>query len=374
MSQRSKGDGSVYRSPDGSGWIVSLDLPRLGNGRRRRRKRRAKTRAEGLRLLKQLRQEFDLTGSVAPANRTMADAVASYLEVRKGSNLSAGARDDDQWHSRLILEGLSRRGVSKLTVAECDEFLHVCSLGLNGRRPIGRDRMNRVRRFLVAVLHNEMRTGGLTRNVASLSVVPENDKEKNEQRALTGDELRTLLEAAKGSRLILIDLCGRNGLRPAEARALRWQDVDLDAQELNVRGQMSRNNERTDTKKAHNSTRTIRIDTVSVDRLKTWREKQDTLRAKADVAWQENDIIASTSFGTPVDRHSFARSIRLLCKRLEIDPPIRPYELRHTAISMQADAGRSAWEISDWAGTSEAMISRTYRHRLRRVSSLIPHA
>lgn len=57
---------------------------------------------------------------------------------------------------------------------------------------------------------------------------------------------------------------------------------------------------------------------------------------------------------------------------LGIEPPITPYELRHTAISRQADAGRSAWEIADWAETSEAMISRTYRHRLRRVANLTP--
>jgi hypothetical protein len=39
---------------------------------------------------------------------------------------------------------------------------------------------------------------------------------------------------------------------------------------------------------------------------------------------------------------------------------------------MQADAGRSSWELADWAGTSEAMINQTYRHRLRRVSAVLP--
>ncbi len=67
-----------------------------------------------------------------------------------------------------------------------------------------------------------------------------------------------------------------------------------------------------------------------------------------------------------MDRHSLARSLRLLCRHAGIDPRITPYELRHTAISMQADAGRSSWELADWAGTSEAMVNRVYRHRLRR--------
>ena len=64
--------------------------------------------------------------------------------------------------------------------------------------------------------------------------------------------------------------------------------------------------------------------------------------------------------------------MRLLCERAGIHPAITPYELRHTALSLQADAGRSSWEIADWAGTSEAMISGRYRHKLRRVAALQP--
>lgn len=64
--------------------------------------------------------------------------------------------------------------------------------------------------------------------------------------------------------------------------------------------------------------------------------------------------------------------MRQLCASAEIDPPIDPYELRHTAISLQAEAGRSSFEIADWAGTSEEMISRVYRHRLKRVANLRP--
>lgn len=49
---------------------------------------------------------------------------------------------------------------------------------------------------------------------------------------------------------------------------------------------------------------------------------------------------------------------------------IVPYELRHTAITLQLDAGSAAWRVADWAGTSERMIEQIYRHRLTRVSEL----
>jgi integrase len=82
-------------------------------------------------------------------------------------------------------------------------------------------------------------------------------------------------------------------------------------------------------------------------------------------------IVATTARGKPVDRHAFAKSLKRLCTEIGIDP-ISPYELRHTAITMQADAGHSSWEIADWTGTSEAMISEVCRHRLRLLAALRP--
>ncbi len=54
--------------------------------------------------------------------------------------------------------------------------------------------------------------------------------------------------------------------------------------------------------------------------------------------------------------------------------PIVPYELRHTAITFQLDAGHEKWRVADWAGTSERMIEDIYRHRLTRVTDLGPVA
>ncbi|MFV0523542.1 MAG: hypothetical protein ACK5RL_03485 [Acidimicrobiales bacterium] len=51
---------------------------------------------------------------------------------------------------------------------------------------------------------------------------------------------------------------------------------------------------------------------------------------------------------------------------------IVPYELRHTAITLQVDAGHEAWEVADWAGTSVRMVEDVYRHRLHTVAALRP--
>jgi integrase len=107
-----------------------------------------------------------------------------------------------------------------------------------------------------------------------------------------------------------------------------------------------------------------------VDRLRSWADRQATHRTAAGPAWESSHLVATTRSGRPIGHRNFHRSLTTLCERAGIDPPISAYELRHTAISLQAEAGHAAWQIADWAGTSERMITDVYRHRLQAVSPL----
>ncbi len=370
MSRRSSGEGSVIQTKNGR-WAAVIELPRGADGKRNRRWRRARTKAEAQALLREMSDELRRSGSIADANRTLQEAVDEYRALRASTQgLSQGTLDQDEGPLKLIDTGLGHQRLASLTVADCDRFLRRAAAGELGRT-LGDRYLRRLRRTLINVVQNEMRIGSVSRNVAHLALAPSSQKTSKDMRALTIDELRALLDVATDGRLIVIDLCGRNGLRPAEARAVRWIDVDLDQGELTVSGQMNRQNERTGpkTKKAG---RTIQIDGHTADRLRAWRTEQEEYRNVARGAWVEHGLVVTTAVGSPIDRHSLARSIRLCCSKAAIMPSISPYELRHTAISMQADAGHSSWEIADWAGTSEAMISQVYRHRLRRVATLRP--
>jgi integrase len=123
--------------------------------------------------------------------------------------------------------------------------------------------------------------------------------------------------------------------------------------------------------KTKDSARTIRLDAATLDRLLHWQDLQATAVGRTASRRNDHGLIVTSRTGTPIERNNFARSLHRLCVRAGIEP-IRPYELRHTAISHQADRGRSSWEIADWAGTSERMISDVYRHQLNQVSALTP--
>lgn len=364
MAGRSAQEGTVFQNRHGQ-WMAMIELPRGPDGKRRRRLRRARTKAEARAKLAELRDELRRTGTVADASRTVGEAVETFRSGRPPS-------PTDDWLLGLVLTGLGGRKVKELSVADCDAFLAECGRGAYGARPIGASHLRRVRQRLSAVLRNELRLGMVMQNAAEVAKLPAAMVEPSDRRSLTLEELHRLLEVSDGAIGVLVDLCGRNGLRPAEARALRWQDLDLDQGELEVSGQMDRTNSRGPVKRAANAARTIGIDGTTIERLKLWADDRSALRADARSAWTELGFVAVGAIGQPIGREAFAIAMRSLCADAGIQPYATPYELRHTAISLQADAGRTSWEIADWAGTSEAMISSRYRHRLRRVSRLLP--
>lgn len=123
--------------------------------------------------------------------------------------------------------------------------------------------------------------------------------------------------------------------------------------------------------KTKKSARTIAIDQVTIARLLEWRAEQAELETAARGLWQERGLVITTFGGTPVRAENLRRSVHGLCDRIAIER-VTPYELRHTAITFQAEHGYSAWEIADWAGTSERMIFDVYRHKLGAVIGVQP--
>lgn len=252
---------------------------------------------------------------------------------------------------------LGHKRTANLTVADCDQFLAKAAQGLikadgSKRKPIGKPQLKRIRNKLIAALRNDIRIGTINRNAAELSVLPANTKPKPQRRSLTRSQLADLYSAATGATGILIDFSGRNGLRPAEARAMVWDNINFDQQTMTITHQLNRNDEHVGPK-TKRVARTIHLDQTTITKLKAWRTIQHEQRTYAGPAWQERNIIATTASGTPIQRNNYARSMRQLCKVLKIEPHVTPYELRHTAISLQAEAGQTPWNIADWASTSE---------------------
>ncbi len=363
--RRGQGEGSIHRTPDGSGWAARLELPRGPNGKRRVKKRRARTRAEATRALQALRDEYLTTGQVTDSRRLMTECVADYLDHRVAQGISASAQAREERFGRYVTEYFGRRKLVELSVLDIDRFLADASAGIarpDGRaerEPIGRDHMRRLRSFARAALKNDIRRGLISTNVAELAELPEDSTATDSRQALDLESLGLLISNAIGTTRILVDLIGRHGLRPAEARATTWECIDLNRLTLRVKAQVSATNVIADAKTVR-SNRVIPLHPDLGQLLGDHRNGADDL-----------DLVAGTRSGAPIDRNNFNRSLRKLCAAVGLEA-VKPYELRHTAITHQCQRGYRAWQVADWAGTSEAMIYLYYRHVLTEVIEMPP--
>lgn len=375
MTRRSPGEGSVHRSPDGSGWVAMLELGAAPGGRRQRKKRRARTKTEAHRLLREMQAELDQRGELGDGHRTVAAAVRDYLLVRQGEKLQPRTQEKDARSAAIIEQGLGTRRLSSLSVDDCDHFLDAVARGEFGR-PMAQPQLRRHRQKLIRVVENDQRRGLVNRNVAAFSVVPQESPHlapRRKPRALTQADLGLLLSDAEGVLKVLVDLSGRNGMRPAEVRGLRWSRVNLSEMVVKVDGQLNRRNEVV-APKTKRSPRTVRIDAQSVSILDAWRSEQGAQARRAGPAWQGNvdDLVATTLVGTAFNQRNVHRSLVKACDRSGIKPAISAYDLRHSAITLQVENGHPVHKIADWAGTSERMIADVYRHKLDDVSDIGP--
>ena len=300
-------------------------------------------------------------------------AVADYLEVRHSMDLQPRTLAKDRRQAEMIVEGLGNRRVASLSVDDCDGFLRDAAGGKFGAH-LGRPELRRLRQKLVRVIENDERRGFVGRNTASLAVIPDESPDRvprREPRAIPFDEIERLIAAVPEPINVFVDLIGRNGLRPAEARGLRWNRVNLDEATVQIDCQMNRDNQIV-VAKTKRSYRTIRVDDQTIARFHRWQETQSAWRDAARSAWiaLPEPLVISTRFGTPMSQRNTHRSIVTACSKSQLSPSISAYDLRHSAITLQVERGHAVHKIADWAGTSERMISDVYRHKIEVVSDL----
>jgi integrase len=151
----------------------------------------------------------------------------------------------------------------------------------------------------------------------------------------------------------LVSLIGYAGLRPSEAFGLRWLNVR--DRTLLIEGGVVLGEERDETKT--DRARTVRLlDPLARD-LAEWR--------LASGRPGERTLLFSRSDGVPWRDHDYRnwrkRVFRPAALAAGVERP-RPYDLRHSFVSLLIHEGVSIVEVARQAGHSPAICLRTYAH------------
>jgi integrase len=376
--RRGHGEDSIYFDAANGRWTAAVSLGHGPDGKRRRRKVTAATRAECADKLRQLHRDIK-AGVRTAASYTVARAVKDWLaEALDGRSPRTVERN------RSILRPVvAKLGAVPLRDLTPQQIRAVLADYAAGRAT---STVNLTHECLERVIRHAEVNGHVARNVAGLIQAPRGKGAGRASRSLTRAEADALIAATDGTLHAYIVLSLTTGIRTEEARALRWDHIDLDAGVIDVWTSVRRHGDT----KTESSRRTLRLPRTAATALAAHRKMQAEQRLRAGAVWQDNDLVFASRIGTPLDPNNVERSLRVACE----DAGLRtfahaegtecrggrhtgctgewhghnwtPRELRHTFVSLMSQGGVAIEEIARLAGHSSSRVTEVvYRHELR---------
>ena len=359
-------DSQHHRSCHGR-WRGSVSLGFGPDGKRIRRKVSGRTKTEVKDKLQLVHDE--LREGVRPSPKyTVQDTIEDFLtyglEGRAAKTVST---------NREVLAPLTpligSAKLKELTTADVRSVLAQLATSRSTRAvQMAHNSLVRAIRFAEA---NDL----VGRNVAALADPP-TGLEGRPSKSLTLDQAQALIRAAETSRLhAYIALCLLTGCQPEEARALRWDHVNLDGdpdakppippyvavwRSVRSHGDV----------KTRKSRRTLGLPVVVVEALSAHKAKQAEDRLLAGALWQDHGLVFASAVGTPLDPSHVRRAFRKVCEVAGIGLNWSPRELRHTFVSIMSEQGVPVEEIARLVGHSTTATTEVvYRRELRPVIS-----
>ena len=187
--------------------------------------------------------------------------------------------------------------------------------------------------------------------------------------ALSQDEVVLFQKAAGGdARGIIFTFLLASGMRPSEALALQWKDVNQARGTVEVRRTLVRLRQSWHfaEPKTARSRRTIPLpDTMTRD-LREHRRLQAVRRLRLGSGYEDHDLVFATDDGRPLDLHNLTnRNLKSILKAAGLPQSVRIYDLRHTCATLLLAAGENAKVVSERLGHAGITLTLdTYAHVL----------
>lgn len=336
-----------------SKWLIRLDYGRKPDGARDRRAFAfTGSKQAAQRKLTELLAQRDAGLTPTPEKTTVAEWLREWLKLH-----TAEGHLNDSGRERYegIIEHHIIPKLGTLTVKQVRGH-HIAELKARWLETLKPATVYKHLVVLRQAFDAAVASNLIVRNPADAVQNPSVVRGREEQRALTEEEIRKLLASAAGTRFDRpIRFTLASGLREGEMLALRWSDVDLKGRVINLRGT-----------KSANSRRSIEISKLVADLLEAHRTAQKEARLKLGPAWPNTDLVFPSTVGTPWARRAFYRDYKKVvdaAKEIERPDEVKWHTLRHTAASLWIMRGADVFTVSRRLGhASAAFTMDTYAH------------
>lgn len=340
-------------------FLVRIYIGRTPEGKRQYLAKTVEgTRQQASQELTRLLRSKDDHTLVEPSKQTVASFLPKWLESKRNLSYTAAKSYGNLIENRIVpeigdvrLDQLNRHHVEGLVSSQIAQ----------GMSP-------RTIQYTVTVLKMALRKAVewnfINRNPAEGIETPK--KIKRASSVFTPDEAAAFLRSNSRERLYpLWVILLATGVRPEEAFALTWEDLDLKAGTLRVTKALQLvgpgRYAPLDTK-TEKSKRTVSFSTDVVAVLEEWR--RESLKEQMEGGFRTNLVFHNT-----LGKHLEGNSVRMQWKRAlkaaGLDERIRLYDARHTHITHLLMLGYNPKVAADRAGHSTVTITLdTYSHVL----------
>lgn len=352
--RRMREEGGVHKA---RGYLVAeIELPRLADGKRRRKRIYAKTAVE----LAEKRRAFEVDAGLLPTSDKM--TVGELLDHWMGGSVKTKNRAHTYESSYEPIVRLHLKPALGHLKARSLNSTHVQAM-INAKLA---DYAPRTLRNVRAVLRRALgwaKGKGLVKDNAAADIdIPQ--ATKPQYRTLDSGAAQRFLDALAGHRLepfywtLLL-----MGMRVSELIGQQIADLDLDAGTMRVRRQMQRLKGRwVETPTKSGSDTVLSLPSVLIPIL---RAHLDRLKEEATLGgWKEQGLLFPNERGGPFHGSFIYKQFKAALKRAAIDPEgIRVHDLRHTCASLMIAQGAHLSVIKERLRHSQISITAdTYGH------------
>lgn len=347
--------GSVKEIVKGKKYKISFYIGTDTNGKRKYHIEtiEAKNKAEAQKYLSKKLVEFD-TGilPIDETNMTLRDYLYKWLETKKTSLALMTYNSYEQTIRLYIVPCIGNYKLVKLTPLIIQNLYNSLTLqGLSART------VRYVHTILNEALDQAVIWQMINKNPCKGLTLPK--QVRQEMKVLTQEQVKKFLKACIYNRFgVLFELLVISGMRPSEALALKWEDVDWKNNRITIQRSLTRVKNKWEFKepKTKHGRRTIPLPPEVMKDLKEHKINQAEEKLKAEV-YNDYGLVFACSNGSPLEeRKIVTRYFKPLLKDAGL-PDIRLYDLRHTAATLLMKAGENPKVVSERLGHANIGIT-----------------